>query len=169
VKSGTGKTIKKVHRLFKDTDRTLSIAESCTGGLVSHYITTISGASTFFKAGVVSYSEESKKNILRISPDTISSYGVVSAETAREMAENVRFLAKSDFSVSTTGNLGPDVLEEKERGLIYVAAAKEGRTMCRELKLKGNREENNKEAAASALRLLIELVEEESNEITIPL
>ncbi len=92
-------------------------------------------------------------------------YGVVSEETAREMAEKVRLLSKSDFSISTTGNLGPDVLEGKEKGLIYIAASKKGKTVSKELRLKGNREENKKEASLSALKLLVELVETESKKI----
>jgi PncC family amidohydrolase len=123
-------------------------------------MTSLSGASTFFKAGVVSYSQESKIKILAISSDIIDSHGVVSKETAKEMAEKIRFIAKSDYAVSTTGNLGPEVLEGKEKGLVYVAACTEGKTICRELRLDGGREDNKEAAAISALNLLIELVEE---------
>lgn len=153
------KVIKKVHKIFKKKGLTLSVAESCTGGLISHYITTLPGASAFFVAGIISYSKEAKKNILGVSYRTIKLYGVVSEETARKMAEKVRLLAKTDYSVSTTGNLGPDVLEGKEQGLIYIAASKEGKTISRRLKLTGDREANKEEASISALRLLIELVE----------
>ena len=153
------KVIKKVHKIFKKKGLTLSVAESCTGGLISHYITTLSGASAFFVAGIVSYSKEAKKNILGVSYKTLQHYGVVSEETAREMAEKVRLLTKTDYSISTTGNLGPDVLEGKEQGLIYIAASREGKTISRRLKLTGDREANKEEAALTALRLLIELVE----------
>jgi PncC family amidohydrolase len=140
---------------------TLAVAESCTGGLISHYITSQPGASVFFKAGVVSYSDDSKKGLLGVSPDTIRNYGAVSEETAREMAEKVRSLTKSNFSLSTTGNLGPDVLEGKEKGLVYIAASKEGRTVSGMLRLKGSREENKEEVSLAALNLLIELAGEE--------
>jgi len=153
------KVIKKVHKIFKKKGLTLSVAESCTGGLISHYITTLSGASAFFVAGIVSYSKEAKKNILGVSYKTLQHYGVVSEETARKMAEKVRLLTKTDYSISTTGNLGPDVLEGKEQGLIYIAASREGKTISRRLKLTGDREANKEEAALTALRLLIELVE----------
>jgi nicotinamide mononucleotide (NMN) deamidase PncC len=66
----------------------------------------------------------------------------------------------TDCSVSTTGNLGPDVLEGKDKGLVYIAASRKDKTISREFRLKGDREENKKEAAVSALRLLIELVQE---------
>lgn len=153
------KVIEKVHKIFKKKGLTLSVAESCTGGLVSHYITTLPGASNFFIAGVVSYSSDVKKSILGISSETISKYGVVSEKTAKEMAEKVRTLTKSDFSVSTTGNLGPETLEGKKKGLVYIAASKEGKTICRELRLKGDRESNKEEASLSVLKLLIELTE----------
>ena len=153
------KAIKKVHKIFKKKGLTLSVAESCTGGLISHYITTLSGASAFFVAGIVSYSEDAKKTLLGVSSKTIQHYGVVSEETAREMAEKVRLLTKTDYSISTTGNLGPDVLEGKERGLIYIVASKKGKTISRRLNLTGDREANKEKASLSALRLLIELIE----------
>ncbi len=152
--------IEKVHNIFKKKRLTLSVAESCTGGLISHYLTTLPGGSTFFKAGIISYSEEIKKSILGISPDIIQRFGVVSEETAREIAEKVRLLTKTDCSLSTTGILGPDVLEGKEQGHIYLAANKQGKTMLQELRLKGDRETNKEEASLSALKLLIELVVE---------
>jgi nicotinamide-nucleotide amidase len=155
----TLEVIEKVHEIFKEKGLTLSVAESCTGGLISHLLTILPGASNFFEAGIVSYSVEAKKEILGISPDMISKYGVVSEETAREMAEKVRVLAKTDYSISTTGNLGPDVLEGKEKGLVYIAVSREGSTFSRELRLTGDREENKEEAALSALKFLIETVE----------
>lgn len=151
--------VRSVHTLFKGKGWTLSVAESCTGGLISHYITSLAGASRFFMAGVVTYSEGAKKEILGISPETIQRYGVISEETAREMAEKVRKLTRSDYSLATTGNLGPDVLEEKEKGLIYLAVSREGEVLSRRLSLKGEREANKKEASISALRLLVEFME----------
>jgi len=156
----TEEALKRVHMLFKDNDLTLSIAESCTGGLVSHYVTTLAGASRFFTAGIVSYSEQIKINVLGVSPDVCHAHGVVSEEMARDMAEKVRLLAETDFSLATTGNLGPDVLEGKQKGLIYIASSTEGRTVSKELRLRGTREENKEKAARSALELLIECVED---------
>ena len=84
---------------------------------------------------------------------------MVSEETAREMAEKMRALTKTNFSLSTTGNLGPDALEGKEKGLVYIAVSKEGETLSREIRLKGNRNENKEEASLIALRFLIEIIE----------
>jgi PncC family amidohydrolase len=157
MKPEISETVKKVHELFRSRGITLSIAESCTGGLICHYTTTLPGASDFFMSGVVAYSAKIKKDILGISPETLNKYGVVSAETALEMTERVRLLSKTDYALSTTGNLGPDVLEGKEKGLVYIAAGREGKTVTRELKLKGERAENKEEAALEALKLLLEL------------
>ncbi|HYA12492.1 MAG TPA: CinA family protein, partial [Thermodesulfovibrionales bacterium] len=107
----------------------------------------------------VAYSAEAKKKILGISPEVISKHGVVSEKTAKEMAEKVRSLTGTDYSLSTTGNLGPDVLEGKAKGLIYIAASKEGQTFSRELRLKGSREESKEEASLSALKFLIGIIE----------
>lgn len=150
--------IEKVHELFKRGKLTLSAAESCTGGLISHYVTTRAGASAFFEAGVVTYSVESKKAILKLSPETLARHGVVSEETAREMAERVRALTNTDYSIATTGNLGPDVLEGKEKGLVYLAVSKEGRTLSRTLRLTGDREANKESASLSALEFLAEVM-----------
>jgi PncC family amidohydrolase len=153
----TLEVIQRAHELFKRKDLSLSVAESCTGGLISHYITSLPGASIFFRAGVVSYSVGAKKKILGISSDSISEHGVVSEETAKEMAEKTRSLAETDFALATTGNLGPEVLEGKEKGLVYIAVSKEGLTVARELRLKGTRAENKKTASLLALRFLIEM------------
>jgi nicotinamide-nucleotide amidase len=153
------RVIQKVHELFKGRGLTLSVAESCTGGLISHYITALPGASVFFKAGLVVYSAEMKKKILGVSSDIIKKHGIVSRETAEEMAKKVRVSAGTDFSVATTGNLGPDVLEEKERGLVFLAVSGTGQIFSKELHVTGDRTANKEEAALSALRFLIEIVE----------
>lgn len=150
--------VRKVHKIFKEKGLTLAIAESCTGGLISHFITTLPGASVFFRAGVVSYSEDIKKDMLGVSSDTIEHYGVVSVQTAKEMAKKVRALTKSDYSLSSTGNLGPDVLEGKKQGLVYIAACGKRGTVFRELTLTGDREANKKEAALEALNMVVDLV-----------
>jgi len=153
------KIIESIHEIFKKKGLKLSVAESCTGGLISHYITMIPGASTFFEAGVVTYSAESKMRIFGLSLETISSYGIVSGETAKEMAERIRLLTKTDCALSTTGNLGPDVLEGKDVGLVYTAVSMYGKIFVKELRFKGERQEIKERAAVSALEFLIEIIE----------
>lgn len=150
-------TTKKIHSLFKEHNYTLSVAESCTGGLISHLITTLPGASIFFEAGVVSYSAEMKISLLGVSPACIARYGVVSEHSAREMSEKIRKLTRTDFSLSTTGNLGPDVLEGKKRGLIFIAVSTNSKTSVKEFRLRGTRGENKEEAALQALKFLLEI------------
>jgi PncC family amidohydrolase len=157
-------TIKKVHVFFKQNGYTLSVAESCTGGLISHLITALPGASIFFEAGVVSYSADAKSSLLEVSRDCINRYGVVSPETAREMAEKVRRLTDTDFSLSTTGNLGPDVLEGKERGLIFIAVRMRRKTAVRELRLKGPRGKIKEEASLLALQFLLEIADKQETD-----
>ncbi|NCO83089.1 MAG: hypothetical protein COZ31_03660 [Nitrospirae bacterium CG_4_10_14_3_um_filter_44_29] len=151
--------IRKVHELFKKKGLKLSVAESCTGGLISHYITLLPGAGAFFEAGVVTYSAESKKKILGLQAKTIAAHGVISKETAKEMAERMCLLTKTGCAVSTTGNLGPDVLEGKDIGLIYIAVSLGGETFVRELRLNGKREEIKERAAVSALKFLVGVME----------
>ena len=151
--------LQTVHSLMKAKHLSLSVVESCTGGLISHYLTSLPGASAFFEAGVVAYSAETKKTILGISPDTISQYGVVSEQTVLEMAEKMKKLTGTDISVSISGNLGPDVLEGKEKGLIYIAVNRGAQTFTRKLKLKGNRTENKEEACFIALKFLLDCIE----------
>ena len=152
------KEVKIIHSLFKEKDLTLSVAESCTGGLICHYLTAVTGASSFLQAGVVTYSAESKKRILGIPQKVFSSHGIVSEETAQQMAERVRALTKTDIAVSTTGNLGPGVLEDKPKGLVFVAVSyKEGNGL-KKLQLKGTRAQVKEKAVLSALKFLAEVV-----------
>ena len=151
--------IQKIHTFFREKGLTLSVAESCTGGLIAISSPTFPAASAFFEAGVVAYSAAVKEKILGVSPETIAKYGVVSEQVVREMAKNIRRLTGTDFSLSTSGNLGPDVLEGKEKGLVYIAVCREGEVFSKELRLKGNREENKAMASRLALEFLMEIAE----------
>jgi PncC family amidohydrolase len=155
--------VKKIQALFEQKGVSLSIAESCTGGLISHCITSVAGSSTYFTGGIVSYSEEMKQKVLGISPETIAAHGVVHEDIAREMAKRMLAISGSDYSISSTGNLGPDVLEDKEKGLVYIAASGNGKTVSRTLHLRGDREANKEDAVFAALRLLLEFVKEEGS------
>ena len=86
---------------------TLSLAESCTGGLVSKLITDIPGSSAFYKYGIVAYSNDAKLQFLGVKPETLSAHGAVSRETAEEMAEGVRKAGSTDIGIGITGIAGP--------------------------------------------------------------
>lgn len=145
-----------VHTCFRGRGLTLAVAESCTGGLLSDYLTDCPGASSFFVAGAVAYGRSAKEVFAGVSAVTIARHGMVSRETAIAMAEGIRRLAATDWSVATTGNLGPDTLEDKERGLVYIAVSGGAGTVTRELHLRGDRRRNKEEAAIAALGLLYE-------------
>lgn len=145
----------KIHDYFINSHMTLSVAESCTGGLICSFLTDIEGSSSFFKGGIVCYWTESKIDVLGIPPEMITSSGAVSSETAIEMAERTRLLFSSDYAVSVTGNLGPAAIEDKQKGLIYIGFSKKGQTKFQQLLLSGDRIENKEIAALSALKFLI--------------
>jgi len=153
--------IRSVHKLFSDRGLTLALAESCTGGLLSHYMTLLPGSSAFFRAGLVTYSNASKLSLLGLAPDTLERYGVISEAVAREMAEKVRALLKTDYALATTGNLGPEVLEGKKRGLIYIAVNTGGKTIVKELLLTGDRAANKEKASYFAMQFLLETAGED--------
>jgi nicotinamide-nucleotide amidase len=96
-----------IGKQLSQTNTTLATAESCTGGKIAQVITSVPGASAYFKGSIVSYATESKINVLNISPELIEKYSVVSKEVATEMAVQVKKLMKTDFAIATTGNAGP--------------------------------------------------------------
>ena len=104
--------------------RTLSVAESCTGGKIAENITANPGASNYFKGGLVAYAMNSKTDILKVNPQLIKAHSVVSTQVAEAMAENVRQLFTSDYGLATTGNAGPTKANsEAEIGTVCIAIA----------------------------------------------
>ncbi len=129
------KLAEKAVKKLKDENKTLAVAESCTGGWVSKIITDISGASAVYQGGVCSYSNEVKIKVLGVKEETLKSFGAVSQEVATEMAEGVRNALNSDIGIGITGIAGPlSDNTEKPVGLIYVCIANGNKTICTELK-----------------------------------
>lgn len=113
-----------VHHWMTENGKTLSVAESCTGGAVAAKFTAMAGASAYFNAGVVSYSNEAKRDILGVNMEDIVSYGAVSEAVAIQMAEGVRRAGQSDYAVSTTGIAGPTGgSAEKPVGTVWIGIA----------------------------------------------
>ncbi|PCJ42926.1 MAG: damage-inducible protein CinA [SAR86 cluster bacterium] len=111
-----------VHELLLNKKRSLSIAESCTGGMLTNQLIEFAGSSSYLHQGLVTYSNQAKQNILGLNAETIEQYGAVSIETAKAMAENVRALGDSDYALATTGIAGPDGgSEEKPVGTVCIA------------------------------------------------
>ncbi|MFK7030903.1 competence/damage-inducible protein A [Flavobacterium oreochromis] len=120
-----GETIEFVlGKLLTQKKMTLSVAESCTGGKMASLLTAVSGASVYFKGGIVSYATEVKEKLLKIDKELIKECSVVSEQVAEMMAKNVKELLKTDFAIATTGNAGPSKGEsDAEVGTVYVAIA----------------------------------------------
>jgi PncC family amidohydrolase len=151
--------IEKIHLSFKRSGFRLTAAESCTGGLVGHLLTRLPGASDFFDSSVVCYSRESKIRLVGVRPSVLKAHGTISEEAARAMAVAIRRKRKTDFSLSITGNLGPDPAEDKKVGLVYMAVDWEKETASRGMIFDGEREVIKRSAALAALHLLVEVVE----------
>ena len=155
------KLAEKAVENLKQKNKTLSLAESCTGGWVSKLITDISGASAVYQGGVCSYSNEVKMKILGVKEETLASFGAVSEQVAVQMAEGVRKALNSDIGIGITGIAGPlSDNTAKPVGLIYVAIADENKTLCTELKnnfTEDIRLQNRFSASKTALNLLGEI------------
>ncbi len=123
------KITENVVQLLEGIDCTVSTAESCTGGLLSGMITSVSGASSVFGYGACTYANEAKMKLLCVKEETLEKYGAVSIETAKEMAEGIRALSGSDYGVSTTGIAGPTGgTEDKPVGTVCIGISSESST-----------------------------------------
>lgn len=143
---------------------TLAVAESCTGGLVSQRITSISGCSAVYLGGVCSYSNQAKQTVLQVKEKTTAQYGAVSAQTALEMAKGIANIMGSDIGISTTGVAGPTQSEGKEIGLVYIGIYTKHEQKTLELHLSRNRD-NDREyirylAASYALHAALKATEQ---------
>lgn len=155
IYSGEGATLEEVAgKLLAAQGATLAVAESCTGGLLAQRITAVPGSSKYFLGGWVTYSREVKSSALGVRPETLNTYGAVSAETAREMAEGARLEAGSTFAIAITGVAGPDPDDGKPAGLVYIALADEHGCDVKERRFIGERERVRSQAAQTALDLL---------------
>lgn len=134
---------------------TITTAESCTGGLLAGRILNVSGASSVYNEGNITYSNEAKERLLGVSHETLETYGAVSEQTAREMAFGAAKAANANVGLSTTGIAGPGGgTDEKPVGLVYVGCCINGETAVEECRFHGDRRENRDAAVEAALKLL---------------
>ena len=144
----------QIHKTLIKRKRTVSVAESCTGGLVCAALTSISGSSGYFSLGIITYSNQAKHGLLGIPLTLINNKGAVSAEVALKMAEAVRKLAKTDYGISITGIAGPTGGSPwKPVGTVFIAVCDKKRLICRGFRLKGSRASIRKQSVTMALRL----------------
>lgn len=142
-------------RLLRERKQKLSVAESCTGGYISHLITSISGSSKWFKGSVVAYSNESKINLLEVSESSLSTYGAVSESVVRQMAENVKIAMNTEYGIATSGIAGPDGgSDEKPVGTVWIAVSGPNETIAKVFQFSNNRERNIQRASVTAINML---------------
>ena len=140
----------------------ISTAESCTGGLLSSRLTDISGSSAYITMNFVTYSNEAKQKILGVSSDTLRKYGAVSEQCAKEMAQGLMKLTKSDIVLCTTGIAGPTGDEHKPIGLVYIACGYKNSITVKEFQFESGYSRRNMKFmfTEAALQLAIEVVNE---------
>lgn len=131
-----------------------AVAESCTGGLIGHLITSVAGSSDYFQGGIIAYSNDAKMRLLDVGQHILQSVGAVSPETATAMAKGARIALDADVGIASTGIAGPGgATARKPVGLIYLAVAMPHRVVLQELHLSGGRAENIAQSAILALEL----------------
>ena len=151
------KSIEEIVEFLIDKKLTITTAESCTGGLIASAIVDIPGVSEIFHEGYVTYSNEAKERLVRVSHQTLEQFGAVSEQTAREMAEGAARAAKAEAALSATGIAGPGGgTAEKPVGLVYIGCYLNGKTTVKECRFTGNRMENRLHTVETALEMLKE-------------
>ena len=145
--------------LLRETGWTVSIAESCTGGLICDRITNIPGSSDYFEGGMVTYSNESKAGHLGIPFEYIKKYGAVSPQVAKKMVQGVRKAFHTTFGLSTTGVAGPTGGTKRSPvGRVFIGLTDGKRTRVKKLDLRGNRREIKEKATERSLEFFYEIL-----------
>jgi nicotinamide-nucleotide amidase len=145
----------EIWSILTDRGLTISVAESCTGGLIGNLITDVPGSSRYFLGGIIAYCNQSKMEILNVSPKTIAEYGAVSDQTVREMAGNVKRVFKSDLGLAVTGIAGPDGgSREKPVGTVFIGLAVDDKIFAAGYHFHGTRGDIKQETANMALDYL---------------
>ena len=145
----------EVVKMLKAAKMTVTTVESCTGGLLSGTLVDVAGVSDVFNQAFVTYANEAKHSLVGVNQETLDSYGAVSEETAREMAEGGAKAAKADACLSVTGIAGPDGgTAEKPVGLVYIGCQVNGNTVVERNVFSGTRREVREQSVLAALKLL---------------
>ena len=151
------KLLNKVSQQLKQRNLTIATAESCTGGLIAHTLTNISGSSDYFDRGIVSYSNRAKTELLGVSERMLKEHGAVSEQAALAMAEGIRTKSKVDIGIATTGIAGPTGgTKEKPVGLVYIAISTSNKTEVKKFLFSGSRLQNKESTCNAALGMLLD-------------
>jgi len=150
---------KIIGELLYKKSSTLSIAESCTGGMIAHLITSIPGSSRYFMGSVVAYSNEIKEKMLGVKKKSLASYGAVSEQVVREMAAGALKHFGTDYSIATSGIAGPDGgTNEKPVGLVWISVASSDRIIAEKFHFGSQRDTNIQKASLTAINMLRKLI-----------
>ena len=154
------KLSQKVVKLLRKKRLKISLAESCTGGLLSSSITSISGSSKIFTLGFITYSNQAKIKILKVPKKIIIKYGAVSYETCLSMVKNLNIIGKTNISVSITGIAGPKGgTKKKPVGLVYVGIKKGNKTLIKKFLFRSKKRSLIQKAAVNeALKMILNLI-----------
>lgn len=158
------KLLNKVSDELKKHQVTVATAESCTGGLLAHTLTNVSGSSEYFDRGVISYSNKAKQEILGVPEEVLKKYGAVSKQVAELMAQAIRQRASVDYGLATTGIAGPTGgTKDKPVGLVFIAIATKDSIVVKRFLFSGDRLTNKENTCTATLELLLELLSQEKS------
>ena len=149
----------EISELLKKNKLKIATAESCTGGLIGHTLTNISGSSEYYDRGVISYSNKAKMELLGVSEKLLEKYGAVSKQVAEAMAEGIRIRSQVDIGISTTGIAGPTGgTKDKPVGLVYIGVSTVNKTIVRRFQFHDDRLGNKNSTCKAALEMLLEVL-----------
>ena len=153
-------TIKLLHKKLIKKKLTISVAESCTGGLLAHNLTKLANSSKYFQMGLITYSNQAKIKILKVNKNIINKYGAVSKECCKSMVQNLSKISKSKINISITGIAGPGGgSKDKPIGLVYIGMKKGNKIIIKENKFKSkNRFLIQKATVKTSLKIINRII-----------
>jgi nicotinamide-nucleotide amidase len=153
-------TIQLLHKKLIKKELTISVAESCTGGLLAHNLTRLANSSKYFQMGLTTYSNQAKIKILKVNKKIIEKYGAVSKECCKSMVQNLNKISKSKINVSITGIAGPGgASKNKPVGLVYIGIKKGRTVLIKKNKFKSkNRNSIQKLTVQKVIKIILNLI-----------
>ena len=153
-------TIQLLHKKLIKKKLTISVAESCTGGLLAHNLTKLANSSKYFQMGLTTYSNQAKIKILEVNKNIIKKYGAVSKECCKSMVQNLSKISKSKINVSITGIAGPGgTSKNKPVGLVYIGIQKDRNILVKEIKFKSkNRKSIQKSTVKEVIKIILNMI-----------
>lgn len=153
---------KKVAETLRVKRRSLAVSESCSGGLLSHRLTNIPGSSQWFVCGIVAYSNQVKRSVLKIPPSVLTKHGAVSEPVAKTMALHVRKIFRADYGIGITGIAGPGGgSKTKPVGLVCIAVSGRKTGVCQVFQFRGKRQSIKNQSCRKALQILLDFIHEQ--------